>query len=329
MNNKKIIIGQIGIGYWGPNLLRNFEMNKRCELKTVVDLSLESISKIQKDYKSIHFSQNLNSIYDDDSIDAVVIATPVNTHFELSMKALKSGKHIFVEKPMAQTELEMDKIINTAKEKNLLAMVGHTYLYNSSIRFIKKMIDSNEIGELRYIFCERTNLGKLRSDVDALWNLAPHDISIIQYFLNDEDPISVKRNGMSFIQNKIDDVSFMQIKYNNNIEAFIHVNWLHPLKTRKIIIVGSKKMVVFDDMSKNKIAIHNKSVKVSKRNSQNTASINFDYIDGGIEYPEISSVEPLRIETSHFIDCILDGNKCFTDASNALKVVKILSAKSN
>jgi predicted dehydrogenase len=325
----KIVIGQIGIGYWGPNLLRNFNSNKKCEIKKVVDLSSESISKIKDNYKSVHFSQDLDSIYDDDEINAVVIATPVHTHYELSIRALNSRKHIFVEKPMAQNESEMRDIIRISEEKNLLAMVGHTYLYNSAIRLIKKMIDNHEIGKLRYIYCERTNLGKIRSDVDALWNLAPHDISIIQYLLDDQEPTLVIKNGMSFIQKGIDDVSFMQIKYKNNIEAFIHASWLHPLKKRRIVIVGSERMIIFDDMAENKVSLYNKSVKINNNINPSGTSFDFDYLDNGIEYPTINWQEPLKVETNHFIDCILKGNPCLTDASHAMKVVKILSTKNS
>ena len=237
----KVILGQIGVGYWGPNLIRNLYQNEKCIIKTVVDISKDRLSEIKKKYNSIEISTDIGRIINDKDISAVVIATPVETHYDLSMKILESGKHILVEKPMAKTVNEVDDIIKLSENNDLIAMVGHTFLYNPAIQISKKLIKSKSIGELRYIICERTNLGKVRTDVDALWNLAPHDVSIIQYFLDDIYPIDIKKHGMSFLQKGVDDVSFMELEYKNNIRAHIHVSWLDPIKTRRIKIIGSKK----------------------------------------------------------------------------------------
>lgn len=325
MKSKRLIVGQIGIGYWGPNILRNFYLNENSVVKKVVDLSLERINAIKNEYKDISFSQKLSSIFEDKEIDAVIISTPANTHYELAMQSLNFGKHVFIEKPMAQNINQINDILRLSEEKNLLAMVGHTYMYNSSVRYIKKVIEQKKIGKLRYFFCERTNLGKVRSDVDAAWNLAPHDISVIQYIMNDEAPLKISNNGMSFLQKGINDVSFIKIEYKKNINAFIHVNWLSPLKKRKITIVGSEKMIVFDDMAENKIAIHNKTVKLKSHNSR----VNFSYVNNGIDYPDINEIEPLKAEVEHFIDCILNKKVCLTGPKHALNVIKILSENEN
>ncbi len=234
-------IGQIGVGYWGPNLLRNLVANNNCKVKTVVDLSSERRSYVQSLYPKIKVEKHLNAIFDDTEIDAVVIATPVSTHYKFAMQALNAGKHILVEKPMATKVAEIENIKSLSEDKNLVAMVGHTFLYNSAVRYIKSLIDSGELGDIRYIYSQRLNLGRIRNDVDVLWNLAPHDVSIIQYWLDDVIPINVSRFGMDYIQPGINDVTFLNVKYPNKIMANIHVSWLDPNKIRRMTIVGTKK----------------------------------------------------------------------------------------
>ena len=191
MKKLPIKIGQIGIGYWGPNLLRNLEENKKCEIKTVCDLNSSRRSFVKNLYPQVNLTANYEDIINDSEIDAVVISTPVSTHYELSIKSLKHGKHILVEKPMASSVLQVQEISNIAKKKDLVAMVGHTFLFNSAVRYVKNLIDSGDL-EIRYIYSQRLNLGRIRTDVDALWNLAPHDISIIQYWLDEPEPLSSK-----------------------------------------------------------------------------------------------------------------------------------------
>lgn len=234
-------IAQIGVGYWGPNLLRNMVANKRCNVSMVVDISSERREYVRGLYPSIKAVEKADELLSNPEIDAVVIATPVATHFDLTMKALNAGKHVLVEKAMARCTAEVDKIAYLAKQRNLLVMVGHTFLFNPAVRFVKKLIDSGDIGEVRYIYSHRLNLGRIRSDVDALWNFAPHDISIIQYWLGDPEPVSIVRRGVDYIQNGIDDVVFLNILYPNKIMANIHVSWLDPLRVRSMVIVGSKK----------------------------------------------------------------------------------------
>ncbi len=328
-----INIAQLGVGYWGPNLLRNLVANKKCRVSMVSDLSPERRDYVRGLYPAIKITENVEEVLRNPEIEAVVIATPVATHFDLAMRALAAGKHILVEKPMARSVAEVDEIGRLAAEKNRVVMVGHTFLYNSAVRYVKNMIDSGDIGDVRYIYSQRLNLGKIRSDVDALWNLAPHDISIIQYWLGDPDPLSVVRRGVDFIQDDIDDVVFMSIMYPKKIMANIHVSWLDPQKIRTMVIIGSKKMVVYDDMADNKIMIYDKGIdhKVpSGANEHNNRSRmqSFDHRSGDVLMPKIDFKEPLKVEIDHFIDCIQNGTNCLTGVDHAKKVVQILSSGS-
>ncbi len=326
---RKLLIGQIGVGYWGPNLLRNLISNNNCTLKVVADKSKDRLEYVKNNYDNISVTLDPMDVLTDETIDAVIISTPVKTHYDLAMKALSRGKHVLVEKPMATTSEEVRKIDELSRKQKLIAMVGHTFLFNPAVRYIKDIIDSKELGDIRYIYCQRLNLGRIRDDVDALWNLAPHDISIIQYWLDDPDPLNVTKKGMDYVQNNIDDVSFMTIQYQNKVMAHIHVSWLDPNKTRKITVVGSKKMVVYDDIIDDKIKIYDKGidkVAVLGQNMDFDKQTNyvFNQRSGDVYIPELSWSEPLRLEISHFIDCILKGEKCLTDANHARKVVKIL-----
>ena len=255
-----IKVAQIGVGYWGPNLLRNLVASKRCKVARVVDLSSERQEYVRGLYPAVNVTDKVEDVLGDPEIEAVVIATPVATHFDLAMRALSLGKHILVEKPMARSVAEVSEIGRLAGEKNRVAMVGHTFLFNSAVRYVKKLIDTGEIGDVRYIYSQRLNLGRIRSDVDALWNFAPHDISIIQYWLGNPTPLSVVRRGVGYIQDNVDDVVFLNIFYPNKVMANIHVSWLDPLKIRAMVVVGSKKMVVYDDVADNKIAIYDKGI---------------------------------------------------------------------
>jgi predicted dehydrogenase len=323
-------ISQIGVGYWGPNLLRNLVANKRCHVLSVVDLSKERCDYVRELYPSIMVTDNANQAFRDPQISAVIIATPVATHFGLAMKALEAGKHILVEKPLATTVAEVEQIGNSAKKKQLLVMAGHTFLYNAAVRYVKRLIDSGELGDIRYIYSQRLNLGRIRSDVDALWNFAPHDISIIQYWLGDPTPLSVSKRGIDYIQKDVHDVAFMNIIYPNKIMANIHVSWLDPHKVRCITVVGSKKMVVYDDVAENKIAIFDKGIdrmaELGKDMDFDSPSYQtFSYRSGDVQWPKIDFLEPLKVEIDHFIDCIENDTPCLTGIEHAKKVVEILT----
>jgi predicted dehydrogenase len=266
---------------------------------------------------------------DDPEVQGVIIATPAATHFQLAKEALLAGKHVFVEKPLASTVAEVDELALLAKERKLVVMVGHTFIYNAAVIYIKKLIDAGELGEVRYVYSQRLNLGRIRSDIDALWNFAPHDISIIQYWLGDPNPLSVSRQGMDFMQDGVDDVVFLNIVYPRKIMANIHVSWLDPQKVRKMIVVGSRKMVVYDDVADDKIAIYDKGIDKKAVLGENMdfdhpQPAQFNYRSGDVLLPHVNFVEPLKTEAQHFLHCIRTGATPLTDPAHARTVVSIL-----
>lgn len=326
-------VAQLGVGYWGPNLLRNLVANDDCQVKTVVEFSEERRNFVKNNYPAVNVSEAVESVLNDPDISAVVIATPVASHFELAMKMLGAGKHVLVEKPMATSVAEVEQIGQLAMKKSLVSMVGHTFLYNSAVRYVKKLIDSDNLGDIRYIYSQRINLGRIRSDVDALWNLAPHDISIIQYWLGDPEPVSISRTGMDYIQKGVQDVVFLNVVYPQNIIANIHVSWLDPNKVRKMTVVGSKKMIIYDDIAENKIAIFDKGIDRMAVLGENMDfdkpnDFQFNHRSGDVVFPKITWQEPLKVEIAHFIDCIQNGTECITGVEHAKKVVQILSMSS-
>lgn len=322
-------VAQVGVGYWGPNLLRNLVSNHRCNVVRVVDMAAQRRDYVRRLYPATEISGNVNEIFEDAKIEAVVIATPVATHFDLAIKALEAGKHILVEKPMATSVAEVDEIGRVAEKRKLVAMVGHTFLFNEAVRYVKRLINRGDVGDVRYIYSQRLNLGRIRSDVDALWNLAPHDISIIQYWLGDLAPVSVQRHGLDFVQKGIDDVVFLNITYPGKIMANVHVSWLDPRKIRLMTVVGSKKMIIYDDVAENKIAIYDKGIDRKAVLGENMDYDNqnfpiFDHRSGDVLLPKIQFQEPLKIEIDHFIDCIQEGARCLTGIPHARRVVEIL-----
>ena len=273
--------------------------------------------------------RHAQTVLDDPSVHGVVIATPAASHFSLARQVLDAGKHVFVEKPLATKVKEVDELARLAAERSRVVMAGHTFVYNSAVRYAKKLIDSGELGELRYIYSQRLNLGRIRSDIDALWNFAPHDISIIQYWLGDPEPISVGRQGMAYMQEGIDDVVFLNLEYPGKIIANIHVSWLDPQKVRKMIIVGSRKMVVYDDIAENKIAIYDKGIDRrailgENMDFDNPPGSRFNHRSGDIVIPQVKFAEPLRVEAEHFVDCIRNSHEPLTGLSHARSVVAIL-----
>jgi len=325
-----INVAQIGVGYWGPNLLRNLVSNKECDVKLVIDIAKERRDYVTTLYPNIPVSENIQEVEDNPSINAVIIATPFKTHYEFAARMIKAGKHVLVEKPLASNISEIEQLKTLLKKKNIIVMVGHTFLYNSAVRYVKNLINSGDLGDIRYIYSQRLNLGRIRSDTDALWNFAPHDISIIQYWLDDPDPISVAVHGMDYVQEGVNDVVFMNIKYPGKIMVNIHVSWLDPQKVRRMIVVGSKKMVIYDDIAENKIAIYDKGIDrmaILGKNMDydNPKNITFNHRSGDVLLPKIKFEEPLKVEIAHFVDCITNGTKCMTDVEHAKKVIKILS----
>jgi len=325
-----VTVAQIGIGYWGPNLLRNLVANSRCRVKAVADFSDERRQFATSHYPTVHAVADPERIIEDPEIQAVIIATPAATHFDLAMRCLAAGKHVMVEKPMATCVAEVEQIGQAAAATGLVAMAAHTFIYNDAVRFLKKLITDGELGDVRYIYSQRLNLGRIRSDVDALWNFAPHDVAIIQYLLGDPKPISVTRQGMDFMQQGIDDVVFLHITYPEKIMAHVHVSWLDPHKVRQMTVVGSKKMAVYDDVADAKIAIYDKGIEPKAVLGENMdfdkpGAIQFTHRSGDILFPKVDFREPLKVEIDHFLDCIQKDTPCLTGPEHAREVVRILS----
>ena len=313
----------------GPNLLRNFSALPNCSVKYVVDSSAERRAFVERNFPKTAAIESCDSVLNDPEVKAVVIATPAGTHFALAKLALAAGKHVFVEKPLATKASEVDELEKCAAGRNLVVMAGHTFIYNSAVRYVKQLIDAGELGEIRYIYSQRLNLGRIRADIDALWNFAPHDISIIQYWLGNPEPVSISRQGMAYMQDGIDDVVFLSLEYPGKIIANIHVSWLDPQKVRKMIVVGSRKMVVYDDVAENKIAIYDKGIDRKAILGQNMdfdqpQLSQFNYRSGDILLPEVKFTEPLRVEAEHFRDCVLNAQQPMTGIAHARTVVSIL-----
>ncbi|SVC85626.1 uncharacterized protein METZ01_LOCUS338480, partial [marine metagenome] len=313
-NNSRdtINVAQLGVGYWGPNLLRNLISNPRFNVRVVVDLSEARRNFVKNIYPGIHVDSTPEAVFENPNIDAVVIATPVATHYDLGIRAVKSGKHVLVEKPMATRVEDVKNIGRVATEKNVTAMVGHTFLFNQAVRYVKGLIDGGELGEIRYIYSQRVNLGRIRNDVDALWNLAPHDVSIIQYWLGDPNPRSISKIGMDYVQKGINDVVFLNVSYPNKVMAHIHVSWLDPHKVRKITVVGSKKMVVYDDLAENKIAVFDKGIDPlavlgTSMDFDDPNILEFNHRSGDVIFPQVDWREPVKVEIDHFADCVVRG----------------------
>jgi predicted dehydrogenase len=324
-----LTLAQFGCGYWGPNLLRNFSALPDTHVKYVVDAMPERRAFVEAGFPRTKAVADVDEVLNDPAVDGVVIATPAGTHFDLAQRVLEAGKHVFVEKPLATSVAEVDALAQAADARQRIVMVGHTFIYNSAVRYVKKLIDDGELGEVRYIYSQRLNLGRIRSDIDALWNFAPHDISIIQYWLNDPEPSAVARQGMAYMQDGIEDVVFLNLQYPDKVMANIHVSWLDPQKVRKMIVVGSKRMVIYDDVADEKIAIYDKGIDrraiVGEHMDFDTPpAAQFNYRTGAILMPEVKFAEPLRVEAQHFAECIRSGQTPITGLDHARKVVGIL-----
>ena len=324
-----IVLAQLGCGYWGPNLLRNFSAVPGCDVRYVVDASAERRGFVERNFPRTKALASPDAVFNDKEVAGVIIATPAGTHFSLARQALECGKHILVEKPLATTVAEVDILARRAERGGLIIMAGNTFIYNAAVRYVKRLIDAGELGDVRYIYSQRLNLGRIRSDIDAMWNFAPHDISIIQYWLDDQEPTSVLRQGLDCIQPGVDDIVFLNLAYPKKIIANIHVSWLDPQKVRKMTVVGSKKMVVYDDVADDKIAIYDKgidrkAVLGEHMDFDHPARIDFNYRSGDILMPRVDFVEPLRLEAEHFLDCIRTGKEPATGITHARTVVSIL-----
>jgi predicted dehydrogenase len=324
---KVLNIGIVGCGYWGPNLIRNFFSLPQCRVKQVCDIDESRLEHMKKLYPSTATTTKFEDLVNDGENDAIVVATPVHLHHELAKKSLLAGKHTFIEKPMATSSADCEELVSLAAQKNLTLMVGHTFVYSAPVRRIKEIVDSGEIGEIQYISSRRLNLGLFQKDINVTWDLAPHDISII-LFLNGRPPASVNCQGKAHVNKCIEDVTNMSLNFDNGGFAIIHSSWLDPNKVREMVIVGSKKMIVYNDNEQlEKIKIYDKRVEAPPH-YDTFAEFHYSYHYGDAHIPYLKQVEPLKVETQHFLDCIRNGKKPETSGLDGLRVVQILEAAS-
>src|ERR1044071_338724 len=255
-----IRIAQLGCGYWGPNLLRNFSAQPDCHVKWVAEEDLKRRAYVEANYPKTQTTSHWQDVINDSEVDAVIIATPASTHYALGKACLEADKHIFVEKPLAMCVPEADALVQLAAVRRKTLMAGDTFLYNAAVRYMKQLLTDGQLGEVYYIYSQRLNLGQVRTDVNAWWNLAPHDVSILLYLMDGELPVSVSAHGVDYIQPKIEDVVFATLTWANRMIAHVQVSWLDPSKTRKMTVVGSRKMLVYDAVSDDKIAVIDKGI---------------------------------------------------------------------
>lgn len=324
-----INIGVVGCGYWGPNLIRNLSQNREVNIHTLCDISEDRLKGMQKFFPQANFTKNQKDVFNSREVDAVVIAVGVRLHYDMAKQALLSGKHCLVEKPLALTYKEAIELTELAQKKKLILMVSHTFLYNAAVRKLKEYIKSGELGKVLYSYASRLNLGIIRRDVNALWNFAPHDVSIICYLLDDV-PVSVRAKGLKYIHEDLEDVVFMDLDFKNGTSSHIHISWIDPKKVRETVVVGTKKMVIYDDTSSDaKLKIFEKGFDKIDGSDSVSGYINYGEFqlqlrDGDCLIPKIDFKEPLKVECDHFIDCILNDKVPLTDGRNGAMVVKVL-----
>lgn len=328
-------VALVGVGYWGPNLARNLASLTGARLHTICDTRSERLSQFAHQYPGVKVSTDYLEVLNDPTVHAIVLATPVPTHYDLTLLALQAGKHVLVEKPLAQSSHECRELIALARTNGLVLMVGHIFMYNAAVRKVKNYIDSGLLGQIYYIYSQRLNLGIIRQDVNAMWNFAPHDVSIINYWLG-ASPEAVVARGYSYIQPGIEDVVFMTLDYPGGVGANVHISWLDPHKIRRMTVVGSEKMVVYDDVSTDaRLIVYDKGVTKKVLESAPSLSLgkyeNFGEFQlllraGDVLIPKIDFIEPLRLECQHFIESITSGHQPLSDGYDGLRVVETLEA---
>ncbi|OKH12883.1 oxidoreductase [Fischerella major NIES-592] len=322
---KNINIGVIGYGYWGPNLVRNFVETPGAQVKTVSDFKPELLAKVQARYPNIQVTTDCQDIFNDPKIDAVAIATPVSTHFDLALAALQADKHVLVEKPMTVSSQQAMRLIEEAEKRNLVLMVDHTFVYTGAVRKMRDLVVTNVIGDIYYYDSVRVNLGLFQHDVNVIWDLAVHDLSIMDYILPSQ-PYAVSATGMSHVPGEPENIAYLTLFFEGNLIAHIHVNWLAPVKVRRTLIGGSQRMIVYDDLEPSeKVKIYDKGITVNG-NAESLYQMLIGYRAGDMWAPHLEVTEALRTEGLHFINCIQTGDRPITDGQAGLRVVRILEA---
>ena len=322
---KTLNIAVVGCGYWGPNLARNFAALPGCRLTWVCDASPQRTKHLKRLYPSVKTSASFQALLDDPNLDAIAVATPVRLHYALARRSLLAGKHTFIEKPMASSSRQCLDLVRIARKKRLALMVGHTYLYSPAVRRIKEIIDAGEIGEVRYISSRRLNLGLFQKDINVVWDLAPHDLSIILYLVG-KSSVAINCQGQAHVAPGIEDVASLSLTFAGGSFAMVHSSWLDPKKVREMTIVGSLKMITYDDVEPlHKIRIYDQ--RVSEPPHYDTfAEFHYSYHYGDVHVPYLKQEEPLKVECQHFVDCIAKGTQPLSSGDQGVEVVRILEA---
>jgi predicted dehydrogenase len=317
--------GIIGYGYWGPNIGRNFGQHPEIDITAIADKSPDRRKVAQIAFPSATVTADAADILNNTSIDAVAIVTPVFAHFELAKQALQNGKHVFIEKPFTSTSDQARELIDIAAKAQRIIMVDHTFLFTAAVRKMKEMVTSGALGDLYYYDSQRVNLGLFQHDVNVLWDLATHDISIMQYMVPHLKPVSLNAVGMSHFNTGMEDIAYLTVKYENNFIAHFTANWMSPIKIRHTLMAGSKKMLVWDDMENDhKIKVYDKGVEISEKSE--IYNLLVQYRSGDMYSPQVQNLEALKLETQYFVDCISKQQKPFNDGEAGLQVVRILEA---
>jgi predicted dehydrogenase len=325
-----VVVNVVGVGHWGPNLVRNFCTHPDARVGTVCDLSTERLRLIQRNNPGVaNVSTDSASTVQDPAAGAVVIATPVATHYRLARAALEAGKHVLVEKPLCSTVAEAEQLVGLAREVERHLCVGHVFLFNSGIRFIRDMVLEGKLGRVFYVACTRTNLGPFRSDANALWDLASHDISILNYWFS-AAPVAVSATGRSYLNPHVEDVVTASFTYPGGVAGYVSASWLNPRKVREIVVVGETGMVVWNDMDLvEPIRIYHKSVDIQREQeaySDSFGSFRMSIRNGNVIIPPIAGAEPLAAECAHFVDCVLGRAQPVNSGAGSLGVMRALEA---
>ncbi len=318
----------VGYGYWGPNLVRNFSLVDGAQVVAVCDQSAERRSVVEKVYPSVTTYGDLDELLADDRVDAVVIATPVSTHFPLAMRALQAGRHVLVEKPLTSTVSEGVDLVAEAQRRGLVLMVDHTFIYTSAVRKIEELIRTGDLGKLYYYDSVRINLGLFQSDVSVLWDLGVHDLSIMDFLVR-RSPNVVAATGMRHVAGAPENMAYLTCLFDDDLIAHFHVNWLAPVKVRQTLIGGSEKMIMYDDIEMSeKVKVYDKGIILAEQDEQKYQR-HVGYRTGDMWAPRLDNIEALLIEAEHFVDCITNGVRPLSDGESGLRVVRILEAASH
>ncbi len=320
-------VGVIGCGYWGPNLIRNFSHHPNSAVVACADLRESRLAEMQRLYKVAETYTDASALIRNPSVDAVVIATPTRTHFPLALEALLAGKHTLVMKPLCERTDQARRLIEEAEQRNLVLAVDHTFVYTGAVRKIKELVTRAELGDVYYFDSVRINLGLFQEDANVLWDLAPHDISIMDYVL-EEEPVEVSAVGACHVGTAVENIAYVTVRYERNVLGHVHVNWLAPAKVRRTIIGGSRRMLIYDDTEPSeKIRVYDKGVEVTINNGNGPQKIYealVQYRSGDMYAPKLEQKEALAVEVDHFLDCVASGTRPISDGWAGLRVVSIL-----